>query len=87
MTFRDMEEVRQANREAGDFWFSPDTLRFFNSVVESDLIDGRYFVTSEQGPDMPRKFSVREVREDATVQTVGEFYAYDTLEDALADIP
>ena len=82
--FDSMEDLIEANKSAGNYWFSPSTMAWFGSRIESGLIGGRYFVTSEQGPDEPRRYSVREAQSDATIETVGEFYAYRTVEEALA---
>jgi hypothetical protein len=57
-------------------------MQFFKSRLESDLIDGRYFITSEHGPHGPRAFSIRMADEDAHIQTIGDFMAYKTLADA-----
>jgi len=91
---RTMAEVMVANERAGQFWFSPSTMRWFQSRVESELIDGRYFVTSEQQPmgyeddePHPRLFTVRVVSDKgAHIETVGEFQQHATMDDALAAI-
>lgn len=78
--FTNMEQVIEAN----PVYFSPSTMRFFNSRVESELIDGRWFVTSEQeADDRARLYTVRGVAADGTVSTVGEFQAHESLADAL----
>lgn len=86
MTFQTMAEVKKANKAAGQFWFSPNTLRFFDSRIESELLGGEFFVTSEHRPGDRRKFSVRRVTPDAHIENVGEFYAYATLAAALKAI-
>ena len=43
-----MEELRTANRERGDYYFSPDTMTFFDSRIESPLHKGRFFVMSNR---------------------------------------
>ncbi len=48
MQFRDIAHVRKANKEAGKFWFQPETMQFFNSRIVGELEAGRYFLTSEQ---------------------------------------
>jgi len=83
MEFSTMAEVIKANREAGQHWFSDRTMAFFKSKIESELINGRWFVTSEEREGQ-RRYSVREVTgDDAYIHTVGEFWAYDTLAEAL----
>lgn len=83
--FSTMQEVREANKAAGRFWFSESTTRFFNSRVETELIAGRWFVTSESNGT--RRYTVREVLDDgARIETVGEFMAHGTLAEALAHL-
>lgn len=78
---------------AGGFWFSPSTMAFFQSRVETGLLDDGRFVSSEQRPagpyddeDPPRLFTVRRFADDDAflVSTVGDFQEHDTLEAAIA---
>ena len=82
MSYDNLNAVMRANDEAGRHWFKDDTIQFFKTKLETNLIDGRYFITSERGPHGPRAFSVRMADEDAHIQTVGDFMAYETLKDA-----
>lgn len=86
--FKTMAEVRAANAALGHNWFRRDTMRFWNTRIESRLIGRRYFVTSEKmdapyEPPATRLFTVRRVNDDGSVETVGEFQGYETREDAL----
>ncbi len=83
MSYLNLLAVVHANDEAGHHWFDADTMEFFKSRLESDLIDGRYFITSERGPYGPRAFSICMADEDAHIQTVGEFMGYETLTGAV----
>lgn len=79
MAFKSMAEARAANKAAGQFWFSPDTMEFFSSRVETGLIRGRFFVSSEVPPALgQRRYTVREARDDGTVTTVGIECGYST---------
>lgn len=84
--YRTIDDVRAANEEIGNHWFERGTMRFFKTRIESDLRGGKYFVTSEQGPDNVRKFSVRRADPDGTIDTVGEFQAHRTRGAALGEI-
>ncbi len=84
MTYANLNAVVKANDEAGGHWFEADTMEFFKARLETDLIGGRYFITSERGPYGPRAFSVRMADKKAHIQTVGDFMAYKTLKDAKA---
>lgn len=74
--FTSMDSVRRANSEGGWYFFSVSTLRFFHSRVSERLYGGRYFVTSERGPDEVRRYTVREALPTGDVVTVGTFQAY-----------
>lgn len=87
--FRSMTQVKEAQRRAGFHFFERDTMSFFRSRVESPLIGGRLFVTSEQfvdsrGNKADRRYTIREVQEDASIDTVGKFQEYDTKRQAIA---
>jgi hypothetical protein len=84
-----MSMIRQANKDAGQFWFSPSTLRFFDSVAGRDVHQGPggvFFVSSEQfDARSPRLYSVREFDpETAKISTLGEFQQYKTEAEAQA---
>ena len=83
-----MEDVRRKNKESGQYFFSPDTMKFFKSRVESGLIKGKYFITSEQNQDDdPRLFTVRKYdHKKHDIGTIGEFQGYKTMEEAGEDI-
>lgn len=81
-----MDEVIEANEATGQNWFSQSTMDWFRSVIETPLIRGRYFVTSERDGDYPRRYTVRRVADDATIETVGEFQGYGTVASALLDV-
>jgi hypothetical protein len=70
------------------YFFTPDATRFFKSRYGATIYGNRYFVSSEQGPDNIRRWSVREfsfgtyMRDDGreiirmAVESFGEFGAY-----------
>lgn len=81
-TYYSMSDIRRANKDAGQHWFEPDTLRFFASRVSETVYQGPggiYFVSSEQfrgsgGYRAERLYSVRQfIPETGSVETVGEF--------------
>jgi len=76
-------QVKAASKAAGSHWFEPSTMRFFKSRVLSVVYGGRFFVTSEQGPNGVRAYSVREASEDgSSISTVGEFQGWATAPQA-----
>lgn len=86
MKFFTMDDVRRANERAGHHWFEPETMRFFRSRVGETLYGGRYFVSSEKGPDGSRRYSVREAKADGSISTVGEFQGFPNRRQAIAAI-
>ena len=47
---------------------------------------GKYFWSSEQAPDQPRRYTVRRANPDGSVDTVGEFQAHATRAAAIRAI-
>lgn len=88
--FANIAEFKRANEGSGHYWFSPDTMRFFNSKVHGDLItigERQFFITSEQGPHQDKPlYSIREAMADATVDTIGEFQGYPSVASAKRDL-
>ena len=79
--FQTMAQVKAANKAIGNHWFERSTMRFFNSRIESGLLRGRFFITSERRElDFPKRYTVREVLADGDIKTVGEFQGYTDLE-------
>ncbi len=82
--FRNMEQVIMANEEIGQFWFSGATMAFFNSRIETALLKGEYFVTSErENPRHEKIFTIRVVASGGKIDTHGYFQGFTTLEEAL----
>ena len=87
--YRTIADIKAANEAAGHYWFTPDAMRWFRTRVSGGVIGGRYFVTSEQfvpydGPPEPRRYTVRRANDDGSIDTVGEFQAYETAAQARA---
>ena len=88
--FTSMGNIKYVNKRAGYYFFSKDTLKFFNSKISEDVYATWkedcyqfYFVTSEEGPDNIRRYTVREFdSQTGKVATVGEFQQYKTSADA-----
>jgi hypothetical protein len=77
--------ISQIQRRHEGHWFSADTMRFFGSKIESGVINGRYFVSSEDNFDRTARFySVRVADDEGEIGTWGEFQAYETLAEARA---
>lgn len=76
---RTLADVKNANRAAGMHWFDRDTTRFFRTRIESKLLAGDYFITSEAYSDTaPRLYSIRQAQPDGGIETIGRFQGYTT---------
>jgi hypothetical protein len=87
--FSSIPALKASARAAGNKFFSAGAMRFLNSKIEGGIIQGRYFVTSEQcDDDSPRLFTVRVVSRDEagrlSIDTVGEFQGYASKTEARA---
>ena len=84
-TFKNIQEIKAANKASGRFFFERDTLRYFDGRTHSKVYGGCYFVTSEKGPTGVRRFTVRVTQESGEIMTVGGFGGfgeYSTRHDA-----
>lgn len=82
-----MEEIKAANRKAGRFFFSPDTMLFFDSWVSNKVFTcekGTFFVTCEGYFSLSRRYTVRFTIDGSRIESLEEFKKYDSLEDALS---
>jgi hypothetical protein len=82
----DIDDIKRANAEAGYYFFSEGTLRFFDSRIGSTVygvwfgtgasrrMGGQYFITSERySSSAPRGYTVRRYNPaDHTIDTIGE---------------
>ncbi len=89
--FTGLAAIRAANRNAGQHFFDPSSLRFFSSRIGRTSYRGRLFVTSEQfhGSDgyvADRLYTVRCAMDDGSIETVGGFQQYATSSAARAAI-
>lgn len=80
-------DLKRLNEQNGGCWFGKGEMAFFGTRIESGIIRGQYFITSEQPPHGPRKYSVRQFDDQGDIDTCGEFCSHATKSDALAAIP
>ena len=80
--FETIADVKKANKENGFFWFSKKTMKFFNTKIETSLLKGGYFVTSEDIDNNGfRKYKIRQVKNDkGNIKTIGD--SFNRLDDA-----
>lgn len=83
-TIADLKAVAEKN---GSHWFERGSMKFFGTRIESGILKGRYFITSEQPPHGPRAYSVRSFDKQGNVDTVGEFCGFTSKREAMEAVP
>ena len=68
----------------GSHFFSPDTMRFFSSRIQTTPpYKGRVFVTSERmNWNSPRLYTVRVVKPSGHIETIGDFGGFTSRQSA-----
>ena len=86
--FHTMKHVEDANEKNGHNWFSPETMSFFNCVIETELLEDGYFVTSERYDyEGPKQYTARRVKDtEGRIETIGQFNVRETKKEALKAI-
>lgn len=79
---RTIAELKALNEANGGGWFGKGEMSFFGTRIESPILHGQYFISSEQPPHGPRKFTVRSFDDEGSIGTVGEFCAYHDADEA-----
>lgn len=89
-TFATLAEFKAAHKAAGGHFFSRGAMRFFESRIESGLLKGGYFITSESyGDGSPRFYQVRQIdlADLRSIETVGDHYeTRDAAMDAVREL-
>ena len=82
----EMYQLERFHWSRGFKFFSPDSMRFFRSRPQGvPPYKGRVFVTSEKsGWNAPRYYTVRCIRPDGGIDTIGGFQGFSTRYDAHA---
>lgn len=86
MPYKTIAEVRAANKSTNHFFFSRDTMRFWQTRIHGGLRRGRFFITPEDNYDRSRRqFSIREALEDGTIKTprAGRYSTLEAAREAL----
>lgn len=83
-----IKEAKAISKANGQHFFDPQSMRFFNSKIESELIEGRYFITSERYDlDSPKLYTIRQISDKGQIlDDLGEFQEFATLENALVEL-
>lgn len=72
-------KIKQANKKAGGSFFDRGTMKFFNSKVESGVIKGKYFITSEKYEFFnPKRYTIRKITSTGSIDTIGNFCQFNS---------
>lgn len=72
-------DIMERNKEAGRYFFSKDTMKFFNSRIEPEVYGDGYFITSERRRGESILFTIRKFnKKEASISTVGDFQEFST---------
>ena len=76
---RRVGQLKHLNESNGYYFFNENTMRSFYSRVHSDIYGGCVFVTSEKaGYNHPRKYTVRIMHANGSIETCSSFGQYST---------
>lgn len=70
-----INEMKRRNKAKGDYWFSDETMRVWESKIHGITNELGFFISSEKGPHQDRVYSIRCFIEDGSVRNFisGEF--------------
>jgi len=77
--YASLKQIKSRNKAAGRHWFSPDTMRFFKTILYPAIYGGCLFISSEKGPSGFRMFTVRRANADGSIVSVSDFQQFGTL--------
>jgi len=79
-----MYQLERYNGNRNYYFFSPDTMRFFSSRIQTmPPYKGRVFVTSERRNwNSPRLYSVRVIQPSGNIETIGDFQGFTSRQSA-----
>lgn len=81
VTITTVVSVKLAYGRTGGNWFSQDSMRFWGTKVFNAVYGDRYFITEDDTFDGSRASSIRELKDDGSIDTVA-FQHYTTPSDA-----
>jgi hypothetical protein len=82
MYFKDMSEIRKLNKEKGYHFFDRATMSFFNSRVESRLLNEHFITSERQNSEDKKRYTIRKALENGSIETIGDFMGFETIKEA-----
>jgi hypothetical protein len=89
--FTSLAQIKAAVKARGGHFFDKRDMDYWSSRVEPGVYAGRYFVTSEQPPELlgviaPRGWTIQRVEDDGRLDTIGSFQAFPRADLAIAAV-
>lgn len=76
-------DIMRKHKGNGGHFFDKETMNFFKSKCYPEVF-GDYFITSEVSPDDEMRYTIRKFSEsDGAIDTIGDFFSYVNLSDAI----
>ena len=82
LDFTTIEQVIEYVEAGGSCFFEFSTCLYFQSRVFSTVYAGRFFISSERYEEEPRRYTIREVEQNNSINHTGGFMAHATYKDA-----
>jgi hypothetical protein len=80
--FHNIDQIQLFNEFNGYHFFSTGAKGFFDSKIYNTIYRNRFFVTSEKYPHGSRKYSIRMIKTDGSIETLGDFNSFATKNQA-----
>jgi hypothetical protein len=58
--FNNLSDLKIFHKKEGGHWFDSQTMKYFNTKIESALLGGKYFIYSTKMPNYDRTFQIAE---------------------------
>lgn len=85
--FNSLDEIIEVHEEnQGGYWFSPDAMAMFGTILKDEIFYGHYFISGDVTADpdsVVRRYTIRYASKDGSIETVGDFLEFDSYEDAV----
>ena len=74
-------EIKENNKQNSRHFFDKQTMKFFNSKIESKLYADNTFITSErENYQLPKKYTIRiALNNGREIENIGKFQQFESL--------
>ena len=65
--FNSLSDLKSFHKEKGGHWFDRQTMKYFNTKIDSSLIGGKYFIYSNKMPLQDRYYAIAEAQSSGNI--------------------